>query len=170
MRRIESIRGIIKSITATAGALMRFSASGRPGETIDDREIMQQYGIQSRPPEGAECMILREGNHLVMIASDDRRYRIGLDSGEIAIVSDEGDKVHLQRGKKLRIESGNTVDVHSSGNVKINATAEVTVTAPAVKLGNGAIIDTAQGVVTQQCACIWGALHPQGSLATKSTL
>lgn len=163
IRRIEAIRGIIKSVTAQASKLMRFSASGRTDETIENREAMQQYGFGSRPKEGAECLVIKEGNHFLMIASDDRRYRIGLQEGEVALYTDEGDSIHLKRGKTIEVKSGGTVD--------INATGKVLVKAPSVKLGNTAAIDLAGGVITTQCVCsVTGAVHPQGSLTVKATL
>jgi phage gp45-like len=160
IRRIGMIRGIITAVTGAAGKLARFSATGRVGETIENREIMQQYGVASRPPAGAECMILKEGNHFVMIASDDRRYRLALQEGEVALYTEQKgidgsqEYVHL---KKTGIE------VHSNSSVKVMA--------PLVKLGKRAMIDTAMGVVTQQCVCsITGAVHPQGSLNVAATL
>ncbi len=163
IRRIEAIRGIIKSVTATASKLMRFDASGRTDEDIENREVMQQYGFGSRPKDGAECLVIKDGNHFLMIASDDRRYRIGLQEGEVALYTDEGDSIHLKRGKTIEVKSGGTVD--------INATGKVLVKAPSVKMGQGVVIDTAAGVVTTQCICsVTGAVHPQGSVSVKATL
>jgi len=112
------IRGIVLSVIE--GVIKRFTASGRTGEIITNREYFQHYGFTSRPLAGAECIIIREGNHIVMIASDDRRYRIALESGEVALYTDEGDKIQLKRG----------------GNIEISAGAEVTVIAPSVKLAD----------------------------------
>jgi len=69
------IRGIIQSVVE--GVIKRFTAAGRPDETIANREYFQHYGYTSRPLPGAEAIIIQEDNHIIMIASDDRRYRIG---------------------------------------------------------------------------------------------
>ena len=89
------IRAIIKSVVE--GVIKRFSATGIPGQSFDDREYLQHYGYTSRPLEGAEAILVREGNHIVMIASDDRRYRIALEAGEVALYDDLEQKVHLTR-------------------------------------------------------------------------
>ncbi len=186
IRVMNMIRGMIKSTTASAGKIMRASISGRTSETIDDREMLQQYGISSRPKTDAEVILLRDGNQYLIIASDDRRYRISLAEGEVALYTDEGDVIHLKRGKEIDIKSGSKINIESGGdvsidansdvninasaNVDINATASVKVKAPSVKMGQGVIIDTAMGVVTQLCVCsITGAPHPQGSLSVKAT-
>ena len=77
------IRGIV--ISVLEGVIKRFSASGRPDETISDREYFQHYGYTSHPKAGAEIIIIREGGHFVAVASDDRRYRIALEEGEVAL-------------------------------------------------------------------------------------
>jgi len=89
------IRGIIKSVTE--GFIKLFSASGRANESFSDREYFQHYGFTSRPREGAEIIIIREGNHIIGIASDDRRYRLAIEDGEVALYTDEGDYIHLKR-------------------------------------------------------------------------
>ncbi|PKN05561.1 MAG: hypothetical protein CVU74_01140 [Deltaproteobacteria bacterium HGW-Deltaproteobacteria-9] len=113
------IRGIVTSVTE--GLIKLFTASGRTDESFEDREYFQHYGFTSRPKEGAEIIMIREGNHIVAIASDDRRYRIALEDGEVAIYTDEGDKIHLKRDRKIEIVSG----------------AEVKVDSPAIILGGG---------------------------------
>jgi phage baseplate assembly protein V len=70
-------------------------------EIQDDVERIQQYGYTSVPLPGAEGVVLFVGgnrDHGLMIACDDRRYRLkGLESGEVAIYDDQGQKVHLTR-------------------------------------------------------------------------
>ena len=80
MRRM--IRGIIDSIVE--GAIKRVSMKGLAGESISSREAFQHYGFTSRALAGAEGILVRDGNHLVLIAEDDRRYRIALAEGEVA--------------------------------------------------------------------------------------
>jgi len=89
------IRGIIK--TVAEGLIKRFSATGRADETIDNREYFQHYGFTSRPLGGAEAIIIKEGNHIIMIASDDRRYRLRIEEGEAALYDDLEQKVYLTR-------------------------------------------------------------------------
>jgi phage gp45-like len=97
------IRGIIK--TVLEGVIKRFSADGRSDESFENREYFQHYGFTSRPKPGAEIIIIREGNAIIAIASDDRRYRLQIEEGEVALYTDEGDKVHLKRGRVVEIET-----------------------------------------------------------------
>lgn len=72
-------------------------------ETADDVERFQNYGFTSVPLPGAEGVCLFLGGsreHGVVIAMDDRRYRLkGLEGGEVALYTDEGDSIVLKRGR-----------------------------------------------------------------------
>ncbi|NVO00765.1 MAG: phage baseplate assembly protein V [Geobacteraceae bacterium] len=144
------IRGIIKNVVE--GKIKRFSASGRIGEEIDDREYLQHYGYTSRPKEGAEIIIIREGNHLVAIASDDRRYRLSLQDGEVALYDDRGQKVHLTR-------SG--IVVTAIGTLQASATESATITAPQVKV----VASVSVTLDTPVTTCT-GLLHVNGNIVT----
>lgn len=173
------VRAVISASVAAAGKLLRIDAAGRVGETFTNREVLQQYGLQSRPPAGAEAIVIRRGGQIVVIASDNREYRIALDEGEVAIVSDEGDKIHIKRDRKMEITVGTalqpgqlTIDVAGplQGSVVINAGGSVDISAPTVRLG-GLALETALGIVTGACACaITGAPHAVTSQTVKATL
>ena len=104
------IRGIVTSVIE--GFIKLFSASGRTSESFNQREYFQHYAFTSRPLPGAEIIIIREGNHILAIASDDRRYRVQLEEGEMAIYTDEGDKIHLKRDRKIHVVSGSEVTLY----------------------------------------------------------
>ena len=123
------IRGAI--ISCVEGMIKRITAACRAGETISDREYFQHYGYSSRPRAGAEIIIIREGGHFIAIASDDRRYRISLEDGEVALYTDEGDKIHLKRNRIIEIVGGEKVKV-STKVAEIAATVSSTVTSPQV--------------------------------------
>lgn len=78
-----------------------------PGETRDDLEHIGTYGFTSNPKPGAEAVILSVGGrreHAVVIACDDRRYRLrNLASGEVALYTDEGDKMVFKRGGTIEV-------------------------------------------------------------------
>lgn len=71
------------------------------GEVRDNVERFQEYGFTSVPFGGAEAVMVSVGgnhDHGIVIAVDDRRYRLkGLQGGEAAIYDDQGQKVHLTR-------------------------------------------------------------------------
>ncbi|MDR2551460.1 MAG: phage baseplate assembly protein [Desulfobulbus sp.] len=111
------------------GAIKLFSGTGRPGESFTGREYFQHYGFTSSPLPGAEGILVNKGNHIVLIATDDRRYRIALEGGEVAIYTDEGDHVHLKRGRvaeivteTLVIKAGTKVRIETP---QVEATGEI---------------------------------------------
>lgn len=71
------------------------------GEVRANVERFQNYGITSHPLPGAEAIaasVMGNRDHCVVIAVDDRRYRLqGLEAGEVALYDDLGQKVHLTR-------------------------------------------------------------------------
>ncbi len=117
---MKLIRTIITDMSAEE--IRRFSGSGRPGEILSNREFFQQYGFASRPLDGAEGISLVQGNQIFLIATADRRYKISLEKGEVAIQTDEGDLIHLKRNKEILVSSGN----------------KITINAPVVELGAAA--------------------------------
>ena len=90
------------------------------GELKDDVEHMEPYGYTSCPQPGAEGVALFPGgdrSHGVVIVIADRRFRLqGLKPGEVALYTDEGDKIHFERGHKLTFKTG-TLNVEASEEV-----------------------------------------------------
>ncbi len=91
----------------------RFSGSAGLTESFTDREMLQQYGIISRPLPGAEGLVVAFKDGVFMIASGDRRYRIALQDGEVALYTDEGDKIHLMRNSEILVKSGGKVIINA---------------------------------------------------------
>lgn len=105
------------------GAVKRADATGLEGEVFTDAEFVQEYGLTSRPRSGASGVAAAQGNMVTIIASDDRRYRLVIDEGEVALYDDQGQKVHLKQ----------------NGEIEVSALSKVTVSAPAVELGSGTL-------------------------------
>lgn len=118
-------------------------------EVRDGAERFQNYGFTSHPHPGAEAIaacVAGNRDHVVVLAVDDRRYRLKpLEQGEVAIYTDEGDKVVLKRGGTIEVTASTKVhlitplvectgdlqvagDVHVAGNVVVDGQ----VTAPQV--------------------------------------
>jgi phage gp45-like len=187
------IRGIVNAVTE--GLIKLFSSSGRTGEVYDDREYFQHYGFTSRPLNGAEIIIINEGNHYLGIASCDRRYRLAVENGEVALYTDEGDHIHLKRNKIIEVISGNKliatveneVDITTkvakinastsceitSPSVTVNASGSCVVNSPSIVLGEGAtrtIVDErAIPVYNQHTHPGDGAPSPQMFVGNHST-
>ena len=79
------------------------------GELKDGAEHFEPYGFTSHPLGGAEVLTAFLGgdrSHAVVLVAADRRYRIqAMESGEVAVYTDEGSKVHLKRGRIIDIEA-----------------------------------------------------------------
>lgn len=89
------------------GAQIGVQMQGLAGEQVNG-ELMQHYGFTSAPLAGAEYIVLPVGGnskHAVVVASEDGRYRIKLADGEVALYTDEGDRIHLKRGRLIEVET-----------------------------------------------------------------
>ena len=149
------IRATIQSVIE--GAIKRFNEAGRPGETFTSREYMQHYGFTSRPLAGAEGVIVNQGNHYILIATDDRRYRVAVEAGEVCLYTDEGDQIRFKRNKEIYVKSGNKLTAE--------VTNDVTVTAKRVNLTATESITLASPSVAVQ-----GALTTTGNIASAGSV
>ncbi|MCE5274873.1 MAG: phage baseplate assembly protein V [Deltaproteobacteria bacterium] len=174
------VRTLISQVAE--GVIKRFSGSGRSNETFAAREYFQHYGFTSSPKAGAEGVAIVQGNVIYLIASDDRRYRVSLADGEVALYTDEGDFVHFKRGNLLHVSTGRALQIDAVQDVEINtaravvnASQSATISAPAVVLAcntvtmqppsGGAAAATLQGNVSIQ-----GTLQVTGSISASGTI
>lgn len=106
------------------------------GETRDEVEHVQPYGFTSVPLKDAEAAVVFVGgkrDHGLVIAVGDRRYRLkGLPAGEVALYTDQGDKLHFKRNGTLEVVASTKVAVTSpnvefSGDVAVSGTLTATV-------------------------------------------
>ncbi len=176
------IRGIIQSVVE--GVIKRFSAAGRTDETIENREYFQHYGFTSRPLAGAEAILIQEDNHIVMIASDDRRYRLGIEAGEVCLYTDEGDHIRMMRNKEIYVKSGNklTADVENEVTITtktavinavdatVNASASVLIKAPAVTIQADSIVMASLSGGTGASATLRGDFQLEGSITVTGNI
>ncbi|WP_137971859.1 phage baseplate assembly protein V [Pseudomonas sp. F(2018)] len=107
-------------------------------EAMDDIEHWQGYGLTVVPHPGAEALVLAAGGHRahsVVISCADRRYRlVGLEGGEVALYTDEEDKIHLKRGRVIEVETM-TLIVKAGTGVHYD-TPEITTTGRIVAQGD----------------------------------
>lgn len=110
LRQLAS-RAVIKLVNDGL-KLQELQIVGLSGETLDGVERFQEYGFTSNPKAGAEAITLSVGgnrSHTVIVAVDDRRYRLkGLESGEVALYDDLGQKIVLKRDR-IEVESPKVV-------------------------------------------------------------
>jgi len=113
-------RGVVKMIKDTGG-LQTLQLTALADETLDGVERIQQYGFTAHPHPESDALILNVGanrSHPIVIAVDDRRYRLKLSQGEVALYDDQGQKVVLYRD---RIEVEAPKVVVKSDNVQLGA-------------------------------------------------
>lgn len=102
-------RGVVR-LADDSAKLQLLQVTVGPGETRDRLEHLQAYGFTSVPLAGAEVVVLFPGgrrDHGLVVASGDRRHRLaGLQPGEVALYTDEGDAIVLKRGSLIEIGRG----------------------------------------------------------------
>lgn len=90
-------------------------------------EHWHPYGFSQHPHQGAEVLALAPGgdmDHLIIVASADRRYRMKVAEGEVALHDDQGQSVHIKRG-----------------GIEIKSTKPVTIDAPTINLKGNVTLD-----------------------------
>lgn len=94
--------------TDSSGKVQTMQGEGFSGEPLQGQEIFQHYGFTSRPLPGTEAIVLPLGgrsSHGIVIATEHGAYRLaGLETGEVALYTDEGAKIVLKRGRIIDVE------------------------------------------------------------------
>ena len=133
--RLMVARAVVRLID-DAARLQLLQVELLAGETRDKVERFQEYGFTSHPVKGAEVIALAVGgnrDHVVVIAADDRRFRVrNLAEGEVALYTDEGDVIHFKRSQLIEINSG--------GHVKVVA-PQCTIDSPSTRITGAVQID-----------------------------
>ncbi len=91
-------RGVLRAVN-DAGGRQQLQVELLKGELRDGVERMQNYGMSSHPLGGDVAVAFLGGNREkgIVLAVDDRRYRVTLKAGEVALYDDLGNKVELLR-------------------------------------------------------------------------
>lgn len=94
-------RAVVRLVNDTEGR-QRLQAEVLKGEIRDGIERAQNYGFTSHPHPGADAVVISVGGtreQAIAIVVDDRRYRLKLQPGEVALHDDLGNAVKLLRDK-----------------------------------------------------------------------
>jgi phage baseplate assembly protein V len=91
-------RGVLRSVNDSTGR-QQLQVELLKDELRDGIEHMQNYGFTSHPLGGDVAVAFIGGNREqgIVLVVDDRRYRISLEPGEVAIYDDQGNKIELLR-------------------------------------------------------------------------
>lgn len=139
-RVFNMVRRGVLVVSNSSKKLQSLQVTARKGELLSDLEHMEPYGFTHRPKKGAEAIILcpaGSSSHGLVIVCADRRYRLqGLQEGEIALYTDEGDTFHFKRGRevelttrKFTVNASEKFEVNTP-NVELNASAKVQANTP----------------------------------------
>jgi phage baseplate assembly protein V len=114
-------RGVVR-LSNDAPQVQTLQVELLKGEVRSDVERFQEYGFTSRPHDGAEAMAVCVGgnrDHAVVIAVEDRRYRLkDLQTGQVALYDSNGTVLLLG----------------ADGTVTILAAGQVTIACPLVRI------------------------------------
>lgn len=134
----QAFRGVLH-LVKSADNIQKVQASGLADETLQDVELMQQFGFTSVPPANTQAVILPIGGqttHGIVIATENGSFRVkNLQGGEVAVYDESGSSIVLKKGRLIEIDC----DV-----LKINAATKVDISSPLVETDQ---VFTAQGQI-----------------------
>ena len=151
-------------------------------EDMQDVEHVEPYGYTSRPPAGAEGIVLNVAGQrgaCVGINFGNRGVRVtGLKTGEVCVYSDEGDKITLMRERKIKVETLH-LEIEAKEDIAmstkaytVNASEGVTYNTPRYALGGdggcAATLDadmSINGNIDQQGGITSSADHVAGGIS-----
>ena len=176
LKLIRSIlgRGVLNA-SKEETKLRSIDAEYLPGEILEGLEHFEPYGFGSRAFAGSEVLSAffnGDRSHGVVLVTADRRYRLQLAEGEVAIFDDQGQKVHLKRDgifvytpKNLNANVGGNFDATVTGTSKLK-TQSLTIDSPETTLtGNLTVHQLITGTGGLTISGGTGA-HVDGSLDT----
>lgn len=130
-------RGTVVLVSAAA-KMQKMQVRLLANEVKDGMEHFEPYGFTSNPLAGADVLAVFFGgdrSHGVIICAGDRRFRLqNTAPGEVALYTDEGDKLHFKRGRVIEIETV-TLKVKATEAVEFD-TPEIRTTGKIVSQGD----------------------------------
>ena len=134
----QAFRGTL-NLVKSADNIQKAQVSGLADETLQDVELMQQFGLTSVPPAGTQVVVLPMGaetTHSIVIATENGSFRVkNLKSGETAVYDESGSTIILKQGRLIEIDC----DI-----LKITASTKVEISSPLVETDR---VLTAQGQI-----------------------
>jgi len=136
--RLMVTRGVVK-LTDDGQLMQELQVTALADEVLDGVEHIQQYGFTAHPHPEADCLILNVGanrSHPIVIAVDDRRYRLHLAEGEVALYDDQGQKIVLYRDR-IEVEAPKVVVKSASVQLGADGGPAVARVGDMVNVGSG---------------------------------
>lgn len=102
-----AFRGVL-NLVKSGSDIQQVQVSGLADETIQDLELMQQFGFTSVPPAGTQAVVIPLGGkttHGIIVATENGSFRVkNLKNGETAIYDSSGSTIILKNGRVIDIE------------------------------------------------------------------
>lgn len=131
IRQLAHRGALIKTAFNNGVDIIQYSGTG--GDSFKDVEKIEAYGFASRASAGAEVLALSlggNGSHTVAVLVGDRRYRMDISEGDVAVYDMRGNYAWLKESEmevshqtKVTI---NAPDVEIVGNVTITGDVSIT--------------------------------------------
>lgn len=157
-------RGVLRGVTDSTKR-QQLQAELLKGEVRDGIERMQNYGFTSHPTGGDVAVVFVGGNREqgIALVVDDRRYRLSMQAGEVAMYDDLGNKIELLRDM-VKVTAVQHLDA-SAPTTKIvsDVTIEGSLTVTGNSTLNGAVATT--GTITNNGKNI-GSTHTHKDVQT----
>ncbi|PVX80059.1 phage baseplate assembly protein V [Paraburkholderia unamae] len=116
-----AFRAVIADVSTPSGVQF-VDGTGLAGEQLEANELFQHYGFTSVPLAGTMAVVLPIGGrtaHGIIVATEHGSYRIkGLKGGEVAIYTDEGDSIILNRNRVMNLTT-KTLNINAEDAVNI---------------------------------------------------
>ena len=153
-RRVDMMlsRGFLRG-TVDSGGVQRMQVGALEGETLDNVERFQTFGLSTVPPPGGDVLlgcVAGNRDHPIVIAVNDRSSRPkGLRDGESVLynsfqcfvsLSAEGDVI-VRGARNVSIEGVEAVTIRAGEAIQIASGTSITLAAPASTItANGNVL------------------------------
>lgn len=129
-RKLSRLQGLVELLDSVEH-LDAYAVRGKGiADQQVDADLVGQYGVMSRPPDGGDAVIIKlggQGASSQCIGFRHREHEVQIEKGEILIRDDQGQFVHVKRdgihidGQKVVIAGGGAAAVRVGDPVEFNA-------------------------------------------------
>jgi phage baseplate assembly protein V len=151
------MRRSVVTMTKYAGAVRLLQVRVPGGSALSDLEHLEPFGFTSHPKKDAEALVLSfdgNGSHSIALMVSDRRYRLKIAEGEVALYNANGDNLHFKADGTAALTSATKVQINSpateisgtltvSGATTLSSTLTVAGATTAAAITSAAITATA---------------------------
>lgn len=147
-------RGVVQSVDESP-KMRTVQGEFLLGDVREGLEHFEPYGFTSRVHPGAEIFagfLNGDRSHGVVIVTADRRYRLHVEEGEVAIFDDQGQKVHLTReGIEVVTPKNLTATIDGNVTATVGGSISASVSGDVTASVQGALSAEVGGGVTLKC-------------------